>query len=458
MLDIEQIDGQLKVSYFNKSGDIDIDTFHIPGDQMYEWEYVKAGEKSHPNVTSWDNKPVKKRRAKYLSKWRVEEYFMSLPKRDTERIFEFNMPKKFFVDIEVFVGDEWPRPENAKFPVTCITFCLDNKVYTLGTIPLSADAIKRVHKKSEEHLKEKIEYTYICFESEYDMMYSFFNKAMQKMSLLTGWNFIGYDWRYLVNRCKKLGIDPSVASPSGKLSGDNDLPMHRLVVDYLDIYKKWDRVIDIKENNTLDYVAKAALGFGKVKYSGTLQDLYANNYEDYVFYNVVDTKLVEMIDRKLNTLLTFLKLGSITQVESQRAYSPIWMAESAMTREFYLRGKIFPKTEKQTKKRESYEGAMVIDPKPGIYEWVTSFDFASLYPSIMRQWNISPENYITNTKDEIDTNEFVKTSSGAVFSKKEDSVFRTILTNYYSQRKVAKKIMESCDEDIETLKNYLKNN
>jgi len=455
MLDIEQLDGTLKVSYFNKEGDIDIDTFVIPPDQLYEWEYCKAGDKSHPNVMSWDNKPVKKKRAKYLSKWRVEEYFMSLPPRETERIFEFNMPKKFFIDIEVFVGDEWPRPENAKFPVTCISFCLDEKMYTLATIPLPPEAIKRIQEKAEEHLKEKIEYTYIAFKTEYDMLYSFFNKAALKMSVLTGWNFIGYDWKYLVNRCKKLGIDPSAVSVSKKLVGDNELPLHRLVVDYLDLYKKWDRVIDIKENNTLDYVAKAALGIQKVKYSGTLQDLYANDYENYVFYNVVDTKLVQMIDRKLNTLLTFLKLGSITQVECNRAYSPIWMAESTMAREFYKRGKIFPRMDKQTKKRESYEGALVLDPKPGIYEWVTSFDFASLYPSIMRQWNMSPESYVTNTTDEIDTNEFVKSSSGAVFTKKEDSVFRTILTDYYSQRKAAKKVMGSAEEDIEELKKYL---
>lgn len=455
MIDIEQLDGQLKVSYFNKEGNIDIDTINIPSDQLYEWEYCKTGDKSHPMVTSWDNKPVKKKRARYLSKWRLEELFMSMPEHETSRIFEFNMPRKFFIDIEVFVGDEWPRPENAKFPVTCLSFCIDDKVITLGTKPLTAEAIARIKKKSEDHLNEKIDYNYIYFKSEYDMMYSFFHKAVQKMPLLTGWNFIGYDWRYLVNRCKKLGIDPAVSSPSNKLVGDNELPLHRLVVDYLDIYKKWDRVIDIKENNTLDYVAKAALGIQKVKYSGTLQDLYENNFEDYVFYNVVDTKLVQMIDRKLNTLLTFLKLGSITQVESNRAYSPIWMAESTMAREFYRRGKIFPRTDKQKKTRESYEGALVMDPKPGIYDWVTSFDFASLYPSIMRQWNISPESYVTNTTDDIDTNEFVKTSSGAVFSKKEDSAFRTILTDYYGQRKAAKKVMEGCEEDIELLKKFL---
>jgi DNA polymerase elongation subunit (family B) len=233
--------------------------------------------------------------------------------------------------------------------------------------------------------------------------------------------------------------------------------MHRLIVDYLDIYKKWDRIVDIKENNTLDYVAKAALGVNKVKYNGTLQELFENDFESYIFYNAVDTALVELIDRKLNTLQTFLKLGSITQVESQRAYSPIWMAESAMARENWRRGRVFPKTDTQMKKREAYEGAFVVEPKTGLYEWVASFDFASLYPSIMRQWNISPESYLGNIgpTDSFDPEKQVKTSSGALFERNVDSVFRTILSEYYGKRKTAKKAFAEIEEEIEQLKKYL---
>ena len=60
--------------------------------------------------------------------------------------------------------------------------------------------------------------------------------------------------------------------------------MHRVVVDYLEVYKKWDRIIDVKENNTLDFVAKTALGIQKVKYPGTLQELYESDYDKYVFF------------------------------------------------------------------------------------------------------------------------------------------------------------------------------
>lgn len=458
MIDIEQKDSTLTISYFDENGDVALDKIVVPSEEMFEWEYCTGTDKPHPGVLSWDGKPVRKKRTKFLSKWRIEEFLLSLPSERTANIHSSNTPKKFFIDIEVFVADEWPKPELAKTPVTAITFCHEDKIISMGTKQLTAEQIFNIKRKIEEHIKRKVDFNYLYFKTEYDMLVSFFHKAVQKMPLLTGWNFIGFDWTYLINRCKRLNIDIAPCSPTYKLNGDLTFPAHRLVVDYLDVYKKWDRVIDIKENNTLDYVAKAALGIPKIKYPGTLQDMYENDFETYIFYNAVDTKLVEMIDTKINTMQTFLTLGNITKVEANRAFSPIWMAEAAMARENWSRGRVFPKTEKMTKKREAYEGAFVVDPKTGLYEWVASFDFASLYPSIMRQWNISPESYLYNVgkDEEIDTAKYIKASSGAVFKKDQDSVFRTILADYYGKRKVAKKVYMEIEEDIEQLQRYIK--
>ena len=460
MIDIEQYDGSLKISYFDEQGQVCIDKFDIPSDEMFEWEYCKDGEKSFPGVLSWDGKPVRRRRARFLSKWRIEEFLSGLPTERTKNIYAPNTPKKFFVDIETeVISGEWPKPETAKFAVTAISFCTGDKVIAMGIKPLNSEQIQKIGKRLKEYLKEDIEFNYLYFKTEYDMLYSFFYKAIQKMPLLTGWNFIGFDWTYLINRCKRLNIDIAVASPTMKLNGDLEMPAHKMIVDYLDVYKKWDRVIDIKENNTLDFVAKAALGIEKVKYPGTLQELYENDFDTYIFYNAVDAKLVEMIDRKLNTLQTFLTLGNIVKVEATRAYSPIWMAEAAMSREFLLRRRVFPRMDNTKKKREKYEGAFVVDPQTGLYEWVTSFDFASLYPSIMRQWNISPESYLRNVldKSEVDFENEILCSSGAVFRKNEDSVFRSILTDYYAQRKVSKNTYEEIEQEIDMFKQYIKN-
>jgi DNA polymerase elongation subunit (family B) len=458
MIDIEQRDSTLQISFFDKEGDISIKKFLIPSSEMYEWEYCDDRDRqAEPGVKSWDGKSVKKRRTKFLSKWRLEEYLWSLPEEETRDIYEFNIPKKFFVDIEVEVTDEWPKPETAKFPVTTLAFCRENKVIVMGTKVLKAEEIESIGKRINEYLKEDVDFSYLYFKSEYDMLYTFFYKAIQKMPVITGWNFIGFDWTYLINRCKRLNIDPAVASPSRKLVGQDELPQHRLVVDYLDVYKKWDRTIDVKENNTLDWVAKAALGIQKVKYAGTLQELYESDFDKYVFYNAVDAKLVQMIDRKLNTMMAFLKLGNISKVEATRAYSPIWMAEAAMARENCRRNRVFPKADTSKKKREAYEGAFVHEPKTGLYEWVTSFDFASLYPTVMRQWNISPESYIKNVApgEDVDLEKYIKTASGAVFSRDEESVFKSILVEYYGKRKAAKKTAQEIEKEIAELQKYI---
>ncbi len=48
---------------------------------------------------------------------------------------------------------------------------------------------------------------------------------------------------------------------------------------------------------------------------------------------------------------------------------------------------------KKMRPARQIEGAYVQEPKPGAYDWVASFDATSLYPSIIMQYNISPDTY-----------------------------------------------------------------
>ena len=51
---------------------------------------------------------------------------------------------------------------------------------------------------------------------------------------------------------------------------------------------------------------------------------------------------------------------------------------------------VIPQKERN-QKDEKYLGAYVKEPKPGVYDWVVSFDLNSLYPHLIMQYNISPE-------------------------------------------------------------------
>jgi DNA polymerase elongation subunit (family B) len=76
-------------------------------------------------------------------------------------------------------------------------------------------------------------------ETEYELMTILFNDLIPKMPIITGWNFIKYDWVYFVTRARKLGINPEVASPSGKLekpwSKNDSTNINQFMKNYQDI-------------------------------------------------------------------------------------------------------------------------------------------------------------------------------------------------------------------------------
>lgn len=469
LVNIEQRIGKLIASYINKEGNLSFMQLNIPTEHQYAYAYTRYRNEATPNILSWDKKYVKKVPTQFLTKNRIQEFFMDAGEEIVSPIFETNMPNLYSCDIEVDVTDEgFAEASDATNRINTIAWCKYPEVYVFGMKPLSGDQCNNIETEINKHLlklDKKYSFTYKQFDNEATMLQNFLYNYARLAPLITGWNFWNYDWRYIYNRCKKLNLDISWMSPTKqwfthrmKDRGQTIeviLPQHKLIVDYLEIYKKWDRIIDPKENNTLDFVAESALGIKKVKYSGTFQDLYQKDYDKYVFYNAIDSILVEQIHNKIKTMQTFLGLGNITRVEAMNAFSPIQMLEATLSRYAYKRNQIFPKT-KQNNERESYEGAFVQDPKPGLYNWVVSLDFAALYPSLMRQFKISIENYMFKDKTYKTKENEIKCFSGAVFDNSVEPLLSEILTDYYNKRKQTKKVFLSLESEISELKNILK--
>jgi DNA polymerase elongation subunit (family B) len=258
-----------------------------------------------------------------------------------------------------------------------------------------------------------------------------------------------------LNRARRLGIDPKICSPSQKLITKDSLPLHLPMVDYLEIYKKWDRVIKIKESNRLDYVAEKSTGLKKIEYTGSLRDLYNSDKEKFIFYNVVDCVLLHYIDQKLKTMLTYFKIANLNGVEINRALSPVWATEIMMLRKFLDRKQIFV-NERKDETHVKFAGAYVKDPIVGLHEWVACYDFASLYPNAIVQWGISPEVYkgknILTPKDT-----WVTTSSGAMFGGEDESpILRGIIKDLYGKRRATKDRMLKLEIEIDQMAKQLK--
>lgn len=463
------ISKELVVSYVGANGEIQFLTYPIPQTEMFKWKYTT---RSYADRTwrSFDNKFVRRVPAKMLNEPRVNELLSSFG-RQIDPIFEMNIPKTWFCDIEVDVDDEgFSEPEDGRTPINTIAITHYPNTYVFGRRHLAEEEKASIQKKISEYssLTKDYKFTYIEFANETAMLKSFID-FIAPLPAITGWNFLEYDWRYIMTRCEKDGIDFKKVSPTRAFSREKfaprgtgqafyvNLPKHKIVYDYMMVYGQWDKSIAIKENYTLDWTAEAVLGIKKVQHNMGFQEFYKNYYEDYVFYNAIDTILVEQIDKKINTALIWYTLVSELKIDCNMAFSTIGPAEVVMCNYIYPEHKVLPEKDNGKIEAGGYEGAFVWPARMGIYKHVASLDFASLYPSTMRQFNISPETY----KGKVDAKTYkpkdneILCSTGAVYDKTYKGIIPRILTDYYQKRKDAKNDKKQANKEYEELKHIL---
>lgn len=473
MINVEQKENNLIFSYFDSKGDIALYTKEIPEDEMFNW-YVDTYAKKPSTVLSQKGENVKKVNAKKLNRYRIEELIIKyVSKEERKFLFEdFNYPNVWFCDIEVEIKDGFPTAEKASTPITNICLTNKDKIVVMGLKQLSDSYIQKLYTDISEYFKKynyKPKIKYIFFDSEKDMLDYFFYKAMPKIPLLTGWNFVNYDWLYLCNRASIYNIDISLTSPTQNIYSTKSqkfIVQHRPILDYMELYLKYDRKIsDKNESATLDFVSKKAIGIGKIKFEKTLTELYEQDYYKYTLYNVVDTLLVQFVDEYLQSLRTFLFMSYITEIQIDEPLGSVKMTEMQYLREYYKENKIFVKEYTEDAKRggKKYAGAFVKDITPGFYLWVISIDATSLYPSIMMEWEVSPENFIGKYTDskhlEILKRNFpnyIITKTNAVFDKTKKSYSRTILEKHFNERQDIKNMMFESEKKLEYLKSLLK--
>lgn len=452
---------QFLVSYVNKEGRIDYLKYDVPQEQMFNWKYATK-QTADPVWKSYDNKYVKKVPSNYLNEFRMNELLCSFGKQ-IEPIYEMNVPITFYCDIETDSRDGFPKPEEATSEINTIALTRFPQTIVFGHKVLSDLQKENIQKKIDNysHLTKGYKFRYLYYETEYEMLKAFI-QFITPIPALTGWNFLGYDWLYIYNRCKKLRINIDCLSPTGKftnlkinnakMSVDVNVPMHKIIYDYLLVYNKWDKSVAIKENNTLDFTAEQVLGIKKVQHNMGFAEFYDNYFEDYVFYNAVDTILVEQIDKKINTSKIWFMMTSELKIELNMAFSTIRPTEIVVVNFIYPQHKVIPIKNKDDKpKGGDYEGAFVWPSFPGIYKMVGSLDFASLYPSIMRQFQISPESFRFVDKNYKPKSNEIKTSSGAVYVKDPNAIVPAMCTEYYARRKAAKNQRKQCDQEMEDL-------
>ena len=373
------------------------------------------------------------------------------------------------IDIEVDSSDGFPFPEEARHTVTSIALksSVDDTYYVWGL-------------KDYDPSQSEFNVRYIKCDDEAKLLLNFldhWDSEQMSPDVLTGWNTRFFDVPYLVNRINRVLGDDMMKkmSPWRMVSQKQIRVMKKTVMayeltgiqqmDYLDLFKKFAYTYGQLDNYRLDTVAHVVLGENKLSYDEytTLAGLYENDFQKFIDYNIKDVELIERLEDKLGLItlaMTMAYRGGVNYSDTMGT-TRIW--DTIIYRELMNRNVVIPPaTEKH---KGDYPGGYVKDVKPGLYEWVCSFDLNSLYPSIIVQWNMSPEtlepsgyrptnvsaDYCMDEDFDISDWDVSMAANGATFSNSEQGILPSIVVRYYDERKLVKKQMLSKKQELETV-------
>ncbi|MEM0006602.1 MAG: DNA-directed DNA polymerase I, partial [Ignisphaera sp.] len=314
-------------------------------------------------------------------------------------------PKRIAVDIEVYTPFEGrvPSPDIAEYPIISIALA-------------SNDNIKKVFVLFRENLK--ILKDVVCdadieiYDNEYGMMIDFLSIILQ-YPIIVSFNGDNFDIRYLYVRMFKLGIPKELIGIKVKkvLKGGKiefEAKFSRAL--HVDLYKFFsNKAIQIyafegryKEAN-LDSIAQALLGIGKVQLDDELGKIDLAMLAHYNFRDAEVTLQLTTFSEELvwKLMLLLMRISKLGLEDVCRSTVSVWI-KNLFYWEHRRRGYLIPRQEdiqslkgkKVTEaiiKGKKYAGAIVIEPPQGLFFNVIVLDFASLYPSIMKQWNLSYE-------------------------------------------------------------------
>ena len=126
---------------------------------------------------------------------------------------------------------------------------------------------------------------------------------------------------------------------------------------------------------------------------GSLLNLYKEDYQKFIDYNIKDVDLVDRIDDKNKLIELALTLSYDNKCNYEDVFAQVRMWDVICFHHLKAKNKVVPPIERH-EKEAAYVGAYVKDPIIGFHNWVASFDVNSEYPSVIMGSNISPETIV----------------------------------------------------------------
>jgi DNA polymerase elongation subunit (family B) len=297
------------------------------------------------------------------------------------------------IDIETGSDNGFPEPDDANEPLIAITVHMNNMFTTFGC-------------GDYDNTRDDVIY-YKCSD-EFDLVRKFVGWWQSNTpDVVTGWNIEAFDIPYMVNRIIKLFGD----SEAKKLSPWNvisprlvDVGMKKVntygilgvpLLDFMKLYRWYAPDGKSQESYKLDNIGHVELGERKLSYDeyGSLHNLYKENYQMFIDYNIKDVDIVRRLEEKHKLIELALTLSYDNKCNYEDVFTQVRMWDVICYNHLKAKNIVVPPIERH-EKDAAYVGAYVKDPIVGFHNWVASFDVNSEYPSVIMGSNISPETIV----------------------------------------------------------------
>jgi len=381
--------------------------------------------------------------------------------------FDLKKIKIVTIDIETTTDNGFPDVNNPQEEILLITLqdYSTKKVTTYGTRPFNND-------------DDKV--TYLEFSSETQLLRKFIDDfSYDYPDVITGWNCEFFDIPYLTNRIIKVLGDPAAKrlSPwltilkkelefAGRIDIRFDL-QGIAILDYLDLYKKF--TYSAQASYKLDHIANIELGESKLSYDeyDSFKEFYTKDWDKFTRYNIHDCRLVDSLEEKMKLIELIITMAFDAKSNYNDIFSAVRTWDCTLYNHFLEKNIIIP-LKKTTPSQGQIAGAFVKEPVPGMYKWVVSFDATSLYPSIIMQWNMSPETIVDDfvkidiqkliNKEYTFDDTYSIAANGHMFKRDKQGLFPDIVSKLFSDRQKYKKLMIEAQKKYEETKDPIYKN
>ncbi len=267
--------------------------------------------------------------------------------------------------------------------------------------------------------------------------------------VLTGWNVVDFDL-FVLDRLAfrhrvplELGRGPGTlrlrAQGGARGSRQATIP-GRVVLDGILLLRG---AFVRMEDYGLDAVARSVLGEGKTlagQGHGRAEEilrLFEEDRESFVRYNLTDARLALEVIEKLRLVELAVERSRLTGLPLDRVASSIAAFDFLYLSELGRRGIVAPSVRAEAEAAEPQSGGHVLEPVPGLYTNVVVLDFKSLYPSLIRTFEIDPVNLVRPEAGQAEANPIVA-PNGAAFSRRK-GILSGILDELLPRREEARR-------------------